>query len=458
MTIFKISSAHVNVPPNAQRKRIRGNNYNTWLIDAVKTGFRGRTLTLFVHEPSRICVLTNGKSIVKCLPEFETRLMQLLKRSSFPADIIEQFQQSFTHHSYQPIQSKRVLKQVEAIKMELEHSLLRYHSFDEIDLNVIENNLLDKTYTHHRNLYTPSSWWNAYLSGEDPYSDYRNLPDSLLKVKSSPYTKNGLTKEEELYMENQMIRMDIEQQLGKPVHLNMLVENEETPLELENELLKHIRHLELTLKDVKEVTLYEYLGKPKIKDVHLLTEKQLQKELVRLYKLLTRHQVSVDFIGEYPLVIMYTFIAEELMQKKVPNVKLPGIMARFVYEMFHPNHTLALEHLAEYFVSEMLLKDDGSSDVRQLLQDGFILNEEEADDQKLIELFNTFKIIHEVTGLADAQLTEPVLNADETTGSLEVVLFYKNKIKGKRRLKFTLQFEFVRVENNWLIKAIQFNY
>ena len=56
-----------------------GQHLHSWYAKLLSTGFRGKLLVMYVHEPSLLTVLTKGKTINSTLPQFYTRLPQLLK-------------------------------------------------------------------------------------------------------------------------------------------------------------------------------------------------------------------------------------------------------------------------------------------------------------------------------------------------------------------------------------------
>lgn len=62
---------------------------HSWYVKLLSTGFAGKQLVMYVHEPSLLLVLTPGKSINTTLPHFQKRLPRLLERNHFKYEFIE---------------------------------------------------------------------------------------------------------------------------------------------------------------------------------------------------------------------------------------------------------------------------------------------------------------------------------------------------------------------------------
>jgi hypothetical protein len=65
-----------------------GQQLHSWYVKLASAGFPGKLLTMYVHEPSLLTVLTKGRSIKTTLPQFYERLPQLLQRHGFRQDFI----------------------------------------------------------------------------------------------------------------------------------------------------------------------------------------------------------------------------------------------------------------------------------------------------------------------------------------------------------------------------------
>jgi hypothetical protein len=327
---------------------------------------------------------------------------------------------------------------------------------------VIENYLF--LYPHgmgKNNFITPESWWNNYIQGEDPLNDVEDIPPPKRIIKASNKNKDGLTRDEELHMENQMLKMDLEQKIGKPFQLNIASEDmPEIPLAVENQFLKHMSLFENQMRTAKEVTVYELLGKPAIKPLAAIkTPKALVKQIDRLQVLLQKHHIIVDFLGQYAPEIIYAFLADELMMKQVPNVSVPGFVSHFIYEEFHPNHELNITVKVKNFMNQVFNPDSEEDALKWSLhgEESIQLNEQHLSFEEFHEVLNTYHLTHDsnlVLGF-DTQLVD--INNKQTEAVVAGELVFKNAVKGKRKVKLPFKLWLQNQENDWGITRFDFD-
>ncbi|RNI40184.1 hypothetical protein EFY79_02495 [Hanamia caeni] len=62
---------------------------HSWYAKLLSTGFAGKQLVMYVHDPSLLLVLAPGKSINTTLPSFYQHLPLLLARNKFKKEFIE---------------------------------------------------------------------------------------------------------------------------------------------------------------------------------------------------------------------------------------------------------------------------------------------------------------------------------------------------------------------------------
>jgi hypothetical protein len=117
---------------------------HSWYTKLVSTGFAGKQLTMYVHEPSLLLVLTRGKTITTTLPSFYGRLPQLLKRNDFKQKFIEQ-EMPLVQEGYvvSKTNSRRMLGSMNAITENIGYSCRMYPSYDLVNLDKIEDSYLD---------------------------------------------------------------------------------------------------------------------------------------------------------------------------------------------------------------------------------------------------------------------------------------------------------------------------
>lgn len=117
---------------------------HAWYARHVKTGFTGKTLTMYVHQPSLLMVLTRGDSLVKTLPLFYKRLYNLLDRQHFKHAFIErELKQVEEGYVVSKTGSRSMLASMNAIIENVEAVCLEATDYDAIDLVELEDVYLD---------------------------------------------------------------------------------------------------------------------------------------------------------------------------------------------------------------------------------------------------------------------------------------------------------------------------
>ena len=147
-------------------------------------------------------------------------------------------------------------------------------------------------------------------------------------------------------MENELLQLKLKAELGVEAHISA-----NTPPSIENIFLKNMLAFESGLADAEEIRIFELIGKPDFIPETKLDDFALEIALNKLMDLINEKQIALDFLGTYDCRNKYKFITEELFEEKVMNVQLPGMIMHFIYEEFHPNHKLDIEHKANKFIN-----------------------------------------------------------------------------------------------------------
>lgn len=136
---------------------------HSWYIKLLSTGFAGKFLVMYVHEPSLLVVLTKGKTIHGTLPEFYTRLQLLLERKHFKPEFMEA-EMSMIKEGYvvSKTNNKSILGSMNALTPNIEWNCRAFPDYEAIDLTYIEDIYLgwltfDKTLKKYRSVM---DYWN----------------------------------------------------------------------------------------------------------------------------------------------------------------------------------------------------------------------------------------------------------------------------------------------------------
>ncbi|CAN5201429.1 hypothetical protein BH09BAC6_BH09BAC6_00190 [soil metagenome] len=153
--------------------------------------------------------------------------------------------------------------------------------------------------------------------------------------------------EENLRMENELLKLKLKAELGAESHSISNIDPE-----IENEFLKNILAFEHSYAKSKRVKIIELLGHPDFEKADELSDDEIPAALEKLAELLLNNNMVVDFGGDYDDRVKYRFITEELFEHEADDFKIPGMIAHFDYEEFHPNHQLDIERRATEFISQ----------------------------------------------------------------------------------------------------------
>lgn len=426
------------------------NTLNEWLISSASTTFKGKTLLIFIHAPSFMTVVVEGKSILKKIPEFETRLIKLLQRSCFPEKLIDDFKKNLQPLKFATNTNKSYIGRTVNFVQTVEDFCSTYYDYSELDLDDIENNLFSYLYFVKGNLITAEDWWNNYIHGDDLLS--KAVEPKV--IKASTINKLGMTAEEELYMENQMLKMDLEHMGGNPIFLNDDEIMPKLPLNVENFFLRNIKYYESKIKDAELVTIYELLGKPKIKKLdEIKSEADLLKQFLHIDGLLKQKQIVVEFFGKYSLEICYSFIVDEIMQKKVPNVIIPNVITDFIYEKFYPNHKFEINNKVDLFIQLAFNPDKEFQVLEEMMQklDTFIFNNKSVAVDEFLGYLNVYRFTEESSRYMGQSCIEIQLNEDKTQATVWGKIEFKNPVKGRRRVAKDYLIKLKHGKQGWLI-------
>jgi hypothetical protein len=152
--------------------------------------------------------------------------------------------------------------------------------------------------------------------------------------------------EENLRMENEILRLKLMAELGGETHSMADIDPE-----IENQFLKQVLAFEHGYANAKRTTVYESLGKPDFKKPAEISDELIGPELQAITALLLKSNIEVDFLAEYDDRTKYAFITEELFDHEANGFMVPGMTMHYIYEEFHPNHKLDIENRATEFLS-----------------------------------------------------------------------------------------------------------
>lgn len=135
-----------------------------------------------------------------------------------------------------------------------------------------------------------------------------------------------------LGIENEILRLKLRAQFGADCGVST-----DCSPEMENHFLHEIMAFEEAWTNSKEITVYEFLGKPGFKNIAELEPSAIITELERLTKIMEEKEMFLHTEKEYEPITIFRFITEKLFIEKTDDVRIPGYTRNFIYEEFEPD-------------------------------------------------------------------------------------------------------------------------
>lgn len=118
-----------------------------WYARLISTGFPGKLLVMFMHEPSGLTVLVHGKSIQSTHFYFKDRLLKLMQRLGFSQDFIDREmilqEEGFVVGK---TDSRSMLGRMNQMNYNIEYQCAKAASYEELPLAWMEDQIADYLY------------------------------------------------------------------------------------------------------------------------------------------------------------------------------------------------------------------------------------------------------------------------------------------------------------------------
>lgn len=118
-----------------------------WYARLVSTGFPGKLLVMYMHDPSGLTILVHGKSIQSTHFYFKDRLFKLMGRLGFSQDFIER-ELGFQEEGYVvgKTDSRSMLGRMNQLNYVLEYQCSKAASYEELPLSWMEDQIAEYFY------------------------------------------------------------------------------------------------------------------------------------------------------------------------------------------------------------------------------------------------------------------------------------------------------------------------
>lgn len=260
-----------------------------------------------------------------------------------------------------------------------------------------------------------------------------------------------LNPQDELLAENNLLKMKLELEHG------MLGGNSSSlSPDVENQWLKSVYAFEQQFKNVKRVKVYDRIGRPVFKKWDTLTAQQTSEELARLRVIMENTGVELDCICSYDDAIIYKFLTEELFEKEMDDMQLPGMVYHFIYEEFYPNHDHDLRRDCHDLVKAIC----GDTWIEQFHAMAFTeevtFSEKTYDRKGISSLIVAFQDAHQSLEIEKFEIRHLTIETDLSKADAQGMLSLSGKMKDGDPIRYegACSFQFLRRGEYWYVSEL----
>ncbi|MBL7691467.1 MAG: hypothetical protein JNM41_07725 [Flavipsychrobacter sp.] len=123
-----------------------GQQLHSWYCTLQPTGFAGKMLVTYYHEPSLITVVCRGQTIKGTHEEFRERVANLLQRHGFGAEFIGRETALMAEYVVSKTNSRRMLGYMNEIKLQLEFMCSKSNTYENIATDEMEDLMMNWLY------------------------------------------------------------------------------------------------------------------------------------------------------------------------------------------------------------------------------------------------------------------------------------------------------------------------
>jgi hypothetical protein len=256
------------------------------------------------------------------------------------------------------------------------------------------------------------------------------------------------SKEEQLSMENEMLKLKIETELGGQMHQ---MGGMDIPPELENMFLSQIYNFQKQIHNSKKISIFEFLGSPKMMPVDSITDKKiLKEELKKVEKMLKKKRIILDRIYKYKDDVIYKYLTEEFMKHEIDDIAIPEGFFHFIYEEMVPNHEMDVKELTMDTIHDLFNKEIEKLNPHQFSK-SLIFNGAEMSFEEFEKYFyNISDFVPELEHIKMGKMDLDLENSEMMTGEMTFKLTYVGGVKETSKLGFKNEF------GMWEVNRLEF--
>lgn len=417
-----------------------------WHLLLYPSGFRNKWIQLYMHMDSHTVVAVPGGSLAKGYPVFRKRLQNLMDRFGFDGQFSLQYLDKYPDPVFAQADLHGQGLVADFDYWPINECLRTYDSFESIDYDYLENMLFTLDSEMGNGAISPLYFWDQHLAGHTPKPLKSDEIETYQPLKLRiPKDHHLLLPWENLHMENQLLRANLED------HLGGIVREFGSPADIwiENMFLKRVTEFIEQFKEPKTVTPRMLMGNPTYPPLHQIPKRDLRGALGKIMKDLKKVNLRVDFLASYPYAVRYSFLVDELLDHEFEHVDLADTFTTFIYEEFHPNHRHDIKEMIERILFQALHRKESDEFTLSMFTKQFKLNGKKASFEDLID--TVAMRIKEIRFMEICTQTISLIDIDESGSKKARALLC---LEDHSRVKLTFEFLFKYCGRYFLIAGI----
>ena len=137
-----------------------------WYANVISLTYPGKNAVLYTHNPSRLSVLTRGRNINTTIGEFQTRLIELLRRLGAHEQLLDAQQDAMQKSHICKTDSRSMLGTMNEMVYHIQHRAREAGRAENLKLNRVEDELSQYLFSSKemgKGYFTP----HEYLKGNN---------------------------------------------------------------------------------------------------------------------------------------------------------------------------------------------------------------------------------------------------------------------------------------------------
>ncbi len=132
---------------------------------------------------------------------------------------------------------------------------------------------------------------------------------------------------------NEAKKAELQQKYGA----TFLASDTKLPPDIESQWLSNIEEFEQKFESAETTTVRKFIGSPVLRPLGEIPPGKLEEELEGVLNLLDANDIVIHFGHAVSPAEEYRFLAEELMDVEMQDIRIEGMTHNYLYEEFHPN-------------------------------------------------------------------------------------------------------------------------